>query len=193
MCGKDKIKVFLHLVVPESPPHVRERRDDNEAAVCPDGITPACAGKTKSTMIWDRTQRDHPRMCGKDFSLRTPLPSSGGSPPHVRERLALRHANVVRLGITPACAGKTPMWTTQCNGIQDHPRMCGKDSLFCYRPITMWGSPPHVRERHIICVVDNLPVGITPACAGKTCRSPRPGPDCQDHPRMCGKDSRGHG
>ena len=31
-----------------------------------------------------------------------------------------------RMGITPAYAGKSSLWTHQCAAVQDHPRLCGE-------------------------------------------------------------------
>ena len=53
----------------------------------------------------------------------------------------------------------------------DHPRMCGKDTNYTPKMLKRSGSPPHVRERHGEYHNNIPPCGITPACAGKTCRS----------------------
>ena len=52
---------------------------------------------------------------------------------------------------------------------RDHPRMCGKDATLnsFFQPV--WGSPPHVRERHLRKAYVLSGTG--------------------DHPRMCGKDA----
>ena len=46
-------------------------------------------------------------MCGKDIIMTIDMVLILGSPPHVRERLEQTHAIRSRIGITPACAGKT--------------------------------------------------------------------------------------
>ena len=71
--------------------------------------------------------------------------------------------------------------------------MCG-ENLSSFRIATLGGgSPPRVRRKHIQHTVlgDNL--GITPACAGKTSfRGVRHRLFCvvEDHPRVCGENSR---
>ena len=74
--------------------------------------------------------------------------------------------------------------------IQDHPRMCGKDKKHFPGTSFHSGSPPHVRERLVPGWNSLRELGITPACAGKTRHLARPILIAQDHPRMCGKDSR---
>ena len=70
-------------------------------------ITPACAGKTT---IWEDNYKgfkDHPRVCGENFSTIFCSSFCGGSPPRVRGKLlALSNAENIQR-ITPACAGKT--------------------------------------------------------------------------------------
>ena len=52
------------------------------------------------------------------------------------------------------------------------------------------GSPPLVRERHLLTVNATVVFGITPARAGKTDRPGWQSHSHQDHPRSCGKDRR---
>ena len=52
-----------------SPPHVRGKAIvfvDEYLAI---RITPACAGKSKSTFIGQSPAEDHPRMCGEKLQL----------------------------------------------------------------------------------------------------------------------------
>ena len=66
--------------------------------------------------------------------------------------------------------------------------MCGKDLAERTTELLQPGSPPHVRERQVVCVHGPLAFGITPACAGKTFLICSVIIQHQDHPRMCGKD-----
>ena len=52
-----------------------------------------------------------------------------GSPPRVREKPSSVDNSFSRLGITPACAGKTSSDTRDHGATQDHPRVCGKNPL----------------------------------------------------------------
>ena len=70
---------------------------------------------------------------------------------------------------------------------EDHPRMCGEKYPFNFHLVVLQGSPPHVRGK--VGILDRVTseVGITPACAGKSCRKRRGKPRTWDHPRMCGE------
>ena len=49
------------------------------------------------------------------------------------------------------------------------------------------GSPPRVRGKDAVLFYMADPVGITPACAGKSRFQSRPRPVAGDHPRVCGE------
>ena len=66
-------------------------------------------------------------MCGKDCANPSLSLTAMGSPPHVRERQKFQQKKLMERGITPACAGKTSSFPCSYSGVQDHPRMCGKD------------------------------------------------------------------
>ena len=107
-------------------------------------------------------------MCGKDpvtFPVKFPLT---GSPPHVREGLISIIKNISAIRITPACAGRTKAVYIKIMCSQDHPRMCGKDSVTSSNFGFVSGSPPHVREGRSIRTFIKSGVRITPACAGRT-------------------------
>ena len=70
-------------------------------------ITPARAGKTMLLDVVNTKIKDHPRSCGKDSRAASPPSATPGSPPLVRERLPGDFLTLVRIGITPARAGKT--------------------------------------------------------------------------------------
>ena len=147
MCGKDDTKKITYLLLLGSPPHVRERPPFLIGKSRYRGITPACAGKTHVRVAVQLEFRDHPRMCGKDKKYSGPIRPLSGSPPHVRERLDFIRSYRLRIGITPACAGKTADTGDELYGSKDHPRMCGKDWYGGVVVIAEIGSPPHVRER----------------------------------------------
>ena len=127
VCGKD-LNVRLKLGRPSgSPPRVRERRHIAILADAFSRITPACAGKTCSTLVSGFPSRDHPRVCGKDMSDTPGVTIPGGSPPRVRERRLDAVEKARRLRITPACAGKTQTVHVLSQKYPDHPRVCGKD------------------------------------------------------------------
>ena len=129
VCGKDAALSAGRLAVQGSPPRMRERH------LCGDGrrpanrITPAYAGKTFSGGVKNSWSKDHPRVCGKDWALQAKDGSCRGSPPRMRERPILPQHAIKRPRITPAYAGKTSGSPDMGNKSQDHPRVCGKDTV----------------------------------------------------------------
>ena len=141
--------IFLKAVSsPGSPPRVREKLFGNHVYTSDYGITPACAGKTLIRILKSTQMRDHPRVCGKNHKNQMEHTQLTGSPPRVREKLVFVDSVKFRLGITPACAGKTDMEIEKVTHVRDHPRVCGKNSFWaCWYSCTS-GSPPRVREKH---------------------------------------------
>ena len=90
--------------------------------------------------------------------------------------------------ITPACAGKTACKSVPDAYNQDHPRVCGENTIKSLISPKKSGSPPRVRGKRSEDHRPSETLGITPACAGKTfllvCRQPEE----QDHPRVCGEN-----
>ncbi len=127
MCGKDAGLHDIKRIEAGSPPRVRER---------PEFPTLKC-----------NNQKDHPRVCGKDFAPSVPCVVCGGSPPRVRERRKKHGFNRRKPGITPACAGKTTLVPSTNSRVKDHPRVCGKDGYLSQMRAVASGSPPRVRER----------------------------------------------
>ena len=73
-----------------------------------------------------------------------------------------------KLGITPAYAGKSFMWTKFCRETRDHPRVCGEECPNCGRKMKQQGSPPRMRGKAPRIREDLERMGITPAYAGKS-------------------------
>ena len=92
--------------------------------------------------------------------------------------------------ITPACAGKTVHKSRNAKRPWDHPRMCGENPLRFVLADTHKGSPPHVRGKLRLLLALSNPLGITPACAGKTRNLPLKRRQRRDHPRMCGENNK---
>ena len=111
---------------------------------------------------------DHPRVCGKNLFQLSLEDTGAGSPPRVREKLALGGLAMRPYGITPACAGKTLPSCLSATLSQDHPRVCGKNCLATRIFYFVPGSPPRVREKRDKHIIRLVKLRITPACAGKT-------------------------
>ena len=110
-----------------------------------------------------------------------------GSPPRVRGKEFHPVCIASRIGITPACAGKSESLTRQSIRGWDHPRVCGEKV-----PPVVWltarvGSPPRVRGKVIPACLQAVKPGITPACAGKSVVVTHRNYPQWDHPRVCGE------
>ena len=90
----------------------------------------------------------------------------------MRERLSSSVAFFLSHGITPAYAGKTIISIRQVALAEDHPRVCGKDSLGTIFFSCDMGSPPRMREIRLITYPSGLNLRITPAHAGNTLKNP---------------------
>ena len=89
-------------------------------------ITPACAGNTLKMDLIFSISRDHPRLRGEYSGLFFQFLEEAGSPPLAR---GIRYGYIpeeVRSGITPACAGNTPLDNARCRWTRDHPRLRGE-------------------------------------------------------------------
>ena len=132
MRGEDVEESVGGLLQLGSPPHARGRLDVTKGDIDYERITPACAGKTIRRVSSLKSSKDHPRMRGEDLSFRTVARSVRGSPPHARGRRTSRRRARLRGGITPACAGKTPLPPRTSLWTGDHPRMRGEDKSACF-------------------------------------------------------------
>ena len=107
VCGEKWPPSKAHRLGGGSPPRVRGKDCTPYYFACFVRITPACAGKSKTSAVGCPGCRDHPRVCGEKTK---PVPAGGilmGSPPRMRGK-AVHHKHRHSPGrITPACAGKS--------------------------------------------------------------------------------------
>ena len=94
------------------------------------------------------------------------------------------------LRITPACAGNSADGAQGPAGTTDHPRVCGEQARLALYPKGCRGSPPRVRgtgARRALLWYDE---GITPACAGNRSFAEGYTAESEDHPRVCGEQTK---
>ena len=97
----------------------------------------------------------------------------------------------LRFWITPAYAGKRIKLRKRHSICGDHPCVCGEKIEMPYELLLKEGSPPRMRGKaRSRCFVVEV-MRITPAYAGKRCRSPAFRSMPWDHPRVCGEKSAG--
>ena len=91
------------------------------------GSPPQVRGKLSGGFLNAEKNKDHPRRCGENGSLKVLALQRAGSPPQVRGKLngVRRYARFV--GITPAGAGKTAHTRPSRRSVRDHPRRCGEN------------------------------------------------------------------
>ena len=110
-----------------------------------------------------------------------------GSPPRARGKGHLVFLAGDLVGITPACAGKSPAFPVWSLRRWDHPRMRGEKFEIDTPAGLRAGSPPHARGKGLCQQPGAFCFGITPAYAGKSIPA-RPGCRCcRDHPRVRGE------
>ena len=151
VCGEKFGACIADAVPPGSPPRMRGKECLLGSAPNPFGITPAYAGKRSLPAATTPARRDHPRVCGEKKKGGSPEKSGLGSPPRMRGKGVQRDCPLVGMGITPACAGKSPGQSALISDRWDHPRVCGEKPC---EKMTAWskrGSPPRVRGKGLLC------------------------------------------
>ena len=151
------------------------------------GITPAYAGKSFGSFCFLSFRQDHPRVCGeKQAAVALPQPVLG-SPPRMRGKVELVHQTEGKVGITPACAGKSSHQHGAGRWRRDHPRVCGEKGCCKFSSRNHSGSPPRMRGKDLSDNELQVLDGITPAYAGKSVIRISDGCLRRDHPRVCGE------
>ena len=150
-----------------SPPRMRGKVHPAHHAEQGDGITPAYAGKSFGSFCFLSFRQDHPRVCGeKQAAVALPQPVLG-SPPRMRGKVELVHQTEGKVGITPACAGKSSHQHGAGRWRRDHPRVCGEKGCCKFSSRNHSGSPPRMRGKDLSDNELQVLDGITPAYAGK--------------------------
>ena len=147
VCGENITQVKRGATIAGSPPRVRGKPMWYLHPERVRGITPACAGKTDHDPTRVKAERDHPRVCGENLFPLATSQIQPGSPPRVRGKLDEFKAKRLALGITPACAGKTPRACGEYVRSRDHPRVCGENMGWDDEQPLPQGSPPRVRGK----------------------------------------------
>ena len=85
----------------------------------------------------------------------------------MRGKVQNDRAKRTKARITPAYAGKRSISVFQPPAGEDHPRLCGEKFQKNRRSPCYKGSPPPMRGKVFMRVIDSDGEGITPAYAGK--------------------------
>ena len=131
--------------------------------------------------------RDHPRIRGeKELFVEIAKPFQG-SPPHTRGKGIIIRAALVKIGITPAYAGKSGGSFCHLCADKDHPRIRGEKGFTGVVHVSGLGSPPHTRGKVPFLPFSRKPPRITPAYAGKSGEMDLVVMEMADHPRIRGE------
>ena len=107
VCGENEPAGRVGAGGEGSSPRVRGKREGFEVNGVIVGLIPACAGKTIFGVLVQGLVPAHPRVCGENLTCRGAGSSVSGSSPRVRGKHRRRRTGRRRLGLIPACAGKT--------------------------------------------------------------------------------------
>ena len=130
-----------------SPPHGRGKDAEFVVTVAGGGITPAWAGKSRTSTGSCHFWEDHPRMGGEKPVAMHSLTTKAGSPPRGRGKGWPPPPLGLSPRITPAWAGKRRERSSCRTNRRDHPRVGGEK---VYRPTAdpnNHGSPPRRRGK----------------------------------------------
>ena len=187
VCGEKTLPGVVNKLSQGSPPRVRGKVPSRRSRKTKSGITPACAGKRAFFFRHNLLFWDHPRVCGEKLMYAALLKYRRGSPPRVRGKGKNAYRPERTTGITPACAGKSPVLISLMVIRRDHPRVCGEKERTSRCSCWTEGSPPRVRGKDFWHYADVYSTGITPACAGKSLTIQKMTTRSRDHPRVCGE------
>ena len=126
-------------------------------------------------------------MCGEQQHGKIRHGVHVGSPPRVRGTVKFRNSQFRDARITPACAGNRRYGLADKVLNEDHPRVCGEQSMQDDKKDCGGGSPPRVRGTAEVNTDEERATGITPACAGNSSALMLYEVFLKDHPRVCGE------
>ncbi len=110
LCGEKIQLPFCFFWYGGSPPPMRGKVIVPTSAGTNRRITPAYAGKSIKKSKTYLLRWDHPRLCGEKRQPQRFSEYCKGSPPPMRGKGKARHNRGTDFGITPAYAGKSPIF-----------------------------------------------------------------------------------
>ena len=146
-CGEKNQRSQVRIIGLGSPPRMRGKVHVTTVSSLPSRITPAHAGKSDRHRMRSIVCQDHPRACGEKPSQGLRPHFLQGSPPRMRGKVLSLVILLLRMGITPAHAGKRVVWEPQTFDFEDHPRACGEKCNTGARQSEEKGSPPRMRGK----------------------------------------------
>ena len=170
-----------------TPAYAGKSTSPTTPAISRSRITPAYAGKSQAHHQYAPIAWDHPRLRGEKRNKAVSRKLGQGSPPLTRGKVKELATSGIKVGITPAYAGKRFIPHIPGYIYEDHPRLRGEKVFLLPKRDNDRGSPPLTRGKVLRRFLANRRDRITPAYAGK---SPPIGVwynNLQDHPRLRGE------
>ena len=189
VCGENKELEFYEPAQLGSSPRVQGKPCLRRPGRRTHRLIPACAGKTLALWRFRASFRAHPRVCGENHYRVSVDCNRRGSSPRVRGKLNVWQNLQARVGLIPACAGKTPWRLRTLNRVAAHPRVCGENVDALRRAGWGIGSSPRVRGKPVSKTALKGRNGLIPACAGKTSGFRVSVGPSRAHPRVCGENN----
>ena len=107
VCGENSPPTWPTAGNSGSSPRVRGKLDGILSNLPAIRLIPACAGKTTEASQEAANPQAHPRVCGENLTAAAGGGKNEGSSPRVRGKPVSLIGRPMRLGLIPACAGKT--------------------------------------------------------------------------------------
>ena len=172
-----------------SSPLTRGKRQRHRGRHQGNGLIPAHAGKTTGRGLRAQQGRAHPRSRGENTANGQTWGLGVGSSPLTRGKHQVGGRLRDRLGLIPAHAGKTSRGVSEDSGHGAHPRSRGENQIQVLKAHMGDGSSPLTRGKLIADRITGKTIGLIPAHAGKTSRTPRCVRMSRAHPRSRGENA----
>ena len=126
-CGENDTGWVVSSPEVGSSPRMRGKRTEEKAVILASRLIPAHAGKTPHGLSRQARSPAHPRACGENLRNPAHVRPVVGSSPRMRGKRGGSSAEVVRVGLIPAHAGKTFPFNKSYLEWEAHPRACGEN------------------------------------------------------------------
>ena len=128
MRGEERGRKNHYRASLELPPHARRRDGFLSSVLMAKGITSACAEKSGHRCQWWRPDWNYLRMRGEERRVIQLCDLEQELPPHARRRGACPPVQILRRGITSACAEKSGLPRGGHSNGRNYLRMRGEES-----------------------------------------------------------------
>ena len=173
VCGENPSLLMPILWCPGSPPRMWGESIGKllDEKVC--GITPTYVGRIQGAWLRERTEKDHPHVCGENLISTCCFGVIRGSPPRMWGESQRHGIITVRIGITPTYVGRITELIMSHSLTTDHPHVCGENSVVFRAMLIHLGSPPRMWGEFCHAQRQDRRRGITPTYVGRIMRRQR--------------------